>query len=82
MSILFQQTTEQIKQLPENWKIIFSGKFTGITELPLKFLQLVEDVIQIVKESALFSEQRESLLLANAASRKELEKQVTPTSQL
>ncbi|CAG9854295.1 unnamed protein product [Phyllotreta striolata] len=76
MSILFQQTTEQIKQLTENWKISFSGKYAGVTDLPLKFLMLVEDVIQIVKESALSAEQRESSLLDNASAQKELERQV------
>ncbi|XP_057663780.1 exocyst complex component 2 [Diorhabda carinulata] len=76
MSILFQKTCEQIKQLPENWKISFSGKHTGVTDLPLEFLRLIEDVIQIVKESALSAEQRESSLLENPSARKELEKQV------
>nr|XP_023022943.1 exocyst complex component 2 [Leptinotarsa decemlineata] len=76
MSILFQQTTEQIKQLTEDWRINFSGKYSGITELPLKFLQLVEDVMQIVKESALSIEQRESSLLENNSAQKELERQV------
>lgn len=76
MSILFQQTTEQIKHLSENWKISFSGKYTGVTELPLKFLRLIEDVIQIVKESALSAEQRETTLLDNVSAQKELEKQI------
>ncbi|KAJ8933784.1 hypothetical protein NQ314_013820 [Rhamnusium bicolor] len=76
MSILFQQTTEQIKQLTETWKINFSGKYTGVTELPLKFLQFIEDVIQIVKESALSTEQRESSLLDNLSAQKELDKQL------
>ncbi|KAJ8954136.1 hypothetical protein NQ318_005730 [Aromia moschata] len=76
MSILFQQTTEQIKQLTEHWTISFSGKHTGVTELPLQFLQLVEDVIQIVKESALSTEQRESPLLDNQQAQRELEKQL------
>ncbi|CAH1118597.1 unnamed protein product [Phaedon cochleariae] len=76
MSILFQQTAEQIKQLNENWRISFAGKYTGISELPLKFLQLVEDVLQIVKESALSVELRESSLLDSPQAKKELEKQV------
>ncbi|XP_028138176.2 exocyst complex component 2 [Diabrotica virgifera virgifera] len=76
MSTLFQQTAEQIKQLSENWKINFSGKYTGVTELPLKFLRLIEDVIQIVKESALSVEQRETSLLDSSSAQKELEKQV------
>nr|CAH7742789.1 unnamed protein product [Callosobruchus chinensis] len=76
MSILFQQTTEQIKQLTENWQIQYNGKYMGVTELPIKFLQLVEDVIQIVKESALSCEQRESPLLEKPIAQKELEKQV------
>ncbi|VEN39556.1 unnamed protein product [Callosobruchus maculatus] len=76
MSILFQQTTEQIKQLSENWQIQYNGKYMGVTELPIKFLQLVEDVIQIVKESALSCEQRESPLLEKPIAQKELEKQV------
>ncbi|KAJ8921148.1 hypothetical protein NQ315_013619 [Exocentrus adspersus] len=76
MSILFQQTTEQIKQLPETWKINFGGKYMGITDLPLKFLQLIEDVIHIVKESALSTEQRESFLLDNPTAQKELAKQL------
>ncbi|KAG5883751.1 hypothetical protein JTB14_023173 [Gonioctena quinquepunctata] len=76
MSILFQQTTEQIKHLKEDWRINFTGKYSGITELPLKFLQLIEDVMQIVKESALSTEQRENSLLGNASAQKELERQV------
>lgn len=76
MSILFQQTTEQVKQLSENWNIHFAGKYTGVTELPLHFLQLIEDVIQIVKESALSTEQRESFLLENPTARKEMEVQL------
>lgn len=76
MSIVFQQTTEQVKQLTETWNINFTGKHTGITDLPLKFSQLIEDVIQIVKESALSTEQRESFLLDNPTAKKELETQL------
>lgn len=76
MSVVFQQTTEQVKQLSETWCINFSGKHTGVTELPLKFLQLIEDVILIVKESALSTEQREGFLLENVTAKKELETQL------
>lgn len=76
MSILFQQTTEQVKQLSETWNINFAGKYTGVTELPVNFLQLIEDVIQIVKESVLSTEQRESFLLENLTAKKEMEQQL------
>ncbi|CAG9770849.1 unnamed protein product [Ceutorhynchus assimilis] len=76
MSIMFQQTTEQIKQLTENWKINYTGKFTGVTELPLKFLNLIEDMMKAVKESVLSIEQREISLLENQMAQKEMEKQM------
>lgn len=76
MSVMFQQTTDQIKQLTENWKINYNGKFTGVTELPLKFLSLIEGMIQVVKESVLCIEQREISLLENQIAQKEMEKQL------
>ncbi|KAJ3639449.1 hypothetical protein Zmor_002810 [Zophobas morio] len=76
MSTLFKQAAEQIKQLDENWKIDFSGDHIGITELPIKFECIIQDVIQIVKESVLSTEQRETALLANPAAHKELDKQI------
>ncbi|KAL1502410.1 hypothetical protein ABEB36_007556 [Hypothenemus hampei] len=76
MSILFQQTTEQIKYLNENWKINYNGKYTGVTELPLKFLNAIENLIQVVKESVLLVEQREVSLFENPVAQKEMEKQL------
>ncbi|KAF7272116.1 hypothetical protein GWI33_015080 [Rhynchophorus ferrugineus] len=76
MSIMFQQTTEQIKQLTETWKINYNGKFTGVTELPIQFLNLIEGMIQIVKESVLSTELREVGLLENQMAQKEMEKQL------
>lgn len=76
LSIVFQQSTEQVKQLSETWIINFSGKYTSVTDLPTKFLQLIEDVIQIMKESALSTEQRESFLLENVTAKRELETQL------
>ncbi|XP_966441.2 exocyst complex component 2 [Tribolium castaneum] len=76
MSTLFKQAAEQIKQLNENWKIDFSGNHVGITELPIKFERIIQDVIQIVKESVLSTEQRETPLLENPTAHKELDKQI------
>ncbi|XP_050302018.1 exocyst complex component 2 isoform X2 [Anthonomus grandis grandis] len=76
MSLIFQQTTEQIKQLNENWKINYSGKYTGVTGLPLKFLSFIEDLIQAIKESVLITEQREIILFENQLAQKEIEKQL------
>lgn len=76
VSIMFQQTTEQIKQLTENWKINYNGKFTGVTELPVKFLTLIEGMIQVVKESVFSMEQREISLFDNQVAQKEMEKQL------
>lgn len=76
MSVLLQQATEQTKQLNENWKINYSGKYTGVTELPLKFLTLIEDVVNIVKDSALVTEIREISLLDSQPAQKEMEKQM------
>ncbi|KAH0822387.1 hypothetical protein GEV33_000406 [Tenebrio molitor] len=76
MSTLFKEAAEQIKQLNENWKIDFSGDYVGITELPIKFEQIIQDVIQIVKESVLSTEHRETSLLENPTANKELNKQI------
>ncbi|XP_060533732.1 exocyst complex component 2 [Cylas formicarius] len=77
MSIMFQQTIEHVKQLTEDWSINYSGKYTGVTELPLKFLQHIEGMVQVIKESVLSTEQREISLLENPVAQKEMEKQVT-----
>lgn len=77
ISIIFQQTAEQVKLLKENWKINYSGKYTGVTEMPIKFLNLIENMIQTVKESVLSIEHREITLLDNQAAQKEMEKQMT-----
>lgn len=78
MSVLFKQASDQIEQLSkqETWKIEFTGKHNGVTELPIKFEQSVQEVIQIVRESVLLSEQREGSLLDNPTANKELDKQV------
>lgn len=76
MIILFKQTKEHIMELTENWKINFNSKYSGITQLPVKFLQLIEDVIQIVKESVLATQQRESSLMDEETAQKELHKQL------
>lgn len=78
MNILFKQAAEQIEQLSkqETWRIEFNGKHNGITELPIKFEQAVQEVIQIIRESVLTSEQREGSLLDNPTAHKELDNQV------
>lgn len=76
MSIMFQQTTEQVKQLTENWRVNYNGKYTGVTELPIQFLNLIENMIDVVKESVLCIEQREVSLLDNQTAYKEMEKQL------
>lgn len=75
MSIMFQQTTEQIKQLTENWQVNYNGQFTGVTELPVKFLNLIERTLQIVKEPVFSIEQREVSLFENQVAQREIEKQ-------
>ncbi|XP_066262010.1 exocyst complex component 2 [Euwallacea similis] len=76
MSVIFLQAIDQIKLLDEDWKINYSGKFTGVTELPLKFMRLIEGVAHVVKDSAFTVEQREVSLLENPAAQKEMEKQM------
>ncbi|KAF5294233.1 hypothetical protein FQA39_LY13481 [Lamprigera yunnana] len=78
ISVLLKQTTEQVKQLSkqETWKIEFSKNSSGITDLPMKFEELVQGVIHLIKESVLSTEQREISLLENPSAQKELDKQV------
>lgn len=78
MTVLFKQAAEQIKNLEkkETWKIEFSSNHAGITQLPLKFEQIVHDIIQHIRESVLTSEQRENNLFESTAAKQLLEKQV------
>lgn len=75
MGVLFRQTIDQVKQLQENWQIFYNQKQSGITTLPINFEQLVQDVIQVVKESVLSIEHKGSLLEQSSALN-ELDKQV------
>ncbi|XP_025831157.1 exocyst complex component 2-like [Agrilus planipennis] len=74
MSVLFKQATEQVRQLQkqEDWKI----EFNGVTGLPLKYEQHLQNVVQLVKESVLISEQKEASLSESPVAQKELEKNV------
>ncbi|KAL3277365.1 hypothetical protein HHI36_012715 [Cryptolaemus montrouzieri] len=76
MVVLFKQTINQIKLLEEDWNILFNKKISSVTNLPVKFEQLVQDVIQVVKESVLSSERGDSSLLKNPTALKELHRQV------
>lgn len=78
MSVLFKQSIEEVKQLSkmETWRIEFTSTHSGITRLPIKFEQIVQKVIQVVRESVLTSEQREGPFLDNSQAHKELDKQV------
>lgn len=70
---LFKQSTEQIKLLhkEETWRISYQAHYGGITDVPFKFEKIVQDVIQLVKESVLISEQRETPLLQNPSNQRE-----------
>lgn len=74
MSTLFQQASEHIKSLHkrETWKIEFDSKHGGITSLPSQFESKVQEVVQLVKESVLLGEQRETPLLENGNAQREL----------
>lgn len=74
MSTLFQQASEHIKSLhkKETWKVEFDTKYGGITDLPMQFETKVQEVVQLVKESVLASEQRETPLLENTTAQREL----------
>ncbi|XP_044756393.1 exocyst complex component 2-like [Coccinella septempunctata] len=76
MVVLFKQTINQIKLLDEDWNLLYNKKKNGITNLPVKFEQIVQDVIQVVKESVLSNERGDSSLLKNPSALKELHKQV------
>lgn len=78
MTVLFKQAAEQIRALEkkETWKIEYSSNHTGITQTPIKFEQIIQDVIKHVRESVLISEQRESNLFDRSDARQHLEKQV------
>ncbi|XP_045468406.1 exocyst complex component 2-like [Harmonia axyridis] len=76
MVVLFKQTINQIKLLDEDWNLLFNKKRNGITNLPVKFEQIVQDVIQVVKESVLSNEKGDRSLLKNPVALKELHKQV------
>lgn len=77
-NVLFKQRIDEVKWLHkrETWKIEFTNTHSGITNLPIAFEQLVQDLVQIVKESFLTVEQREGSLLDNQTALKELNKQV------
>ncbi|KDQ71568.1 exocyst complex component 2 [Zootermopsis nevadensis] len=74
MSTLFQQASEHVKSLHkrETWKIEFDSKHGGITALPSQFESKVQEVVQLVKESVLVGEQRETSLLENSNAQREL----------
>ncbi|GJQ70006.1 hypothetical protein Trydic_g13367 [Trypoxylus dichotomus] len=78
MCILFKKTTDNVKQFSkqEKWKIEISESYSGITELPLKFEQSVQDLIQVISDSILKSELREGSLLENPLAQKEFDKQI------
>lgn len=78
MNVLFKQRIDEVKWFykRENWKIEFTQKHSGITNLPIAFEQLIQDLVQIIKESLLTVEQREGSLLDNQVALKELNKQV------
>lgn len=78
MNVLFKQRVDEVKWFHkrETWKIEFTNKHSGITNLPIAFEQLIQDLVQIVKESLLTVEQREGCLLDNQIALKELNKQV------
>ncbi|KAK9884498.1 hypothetical protein WA026_007339 [Henosepilachna vigintioctopunctata] len=76
MVVLFKQTINQIKWLEEDWNIIFNKKIPGVTNLPVKYEELVQGVIQIIKESVLSNEKGDSSLLKHPTAVKELHKQV------
>lgn len=76
MVVLFKQTINHIKLLNEDWSLLYNKKKNGITNLPVKFEQIVQDVIQVVKESVLSNEKGDSSLLKNPTALKELHKQV------
>ncbi|XP_023727524.1 exocyst complex component 2 [Cryptotermes secundus] len=74
MSTLFQQASEHVKSLHkmETWKIEFDSKHGGITALPSQFESKVQEVVQLVKESVLLGEHRETPLLENSNAQREL----------
>lgn len=78
MNVLFKQRIDEVKWFHkrETWKIEFTHKHSGITNLPIAFEQLIQDLAQIIKESLLSVEQREGSLLDNQLALKELSKQV------
>ncbi|XP_044741361.1 exocyst complex component 2 [Chrysoperla carnea] len=73
LSSLFKQATDKIKLLhkQETWRIEYEGNYGGITDLPFKFEKIIQEVMQLVKESVLISEQRENSLLQNPTSQRE-----------
>lgn len=77
MSTLLCQAAEQIKTLglKENWQIEFDQN-GGITQLPSMFENLVAEVMQLVKDSVIIAEQRETPLLDNPAAKKDLNRLV------
>lgn len=78
MNVLFKQRIDEVKWFHkrETWKIEFTHKHSGITSLPIAFEQLIQDLVQIIKESLLTVEQREGSLLNSPIAMKELNKQV------
>lgn len=78
MNVLFKQQIDEVKWFHkrETWKIEFTHKHSGITNLPITFEQLIQDLVQIIKESLMSVEQREGSLLDNQMALKELNKQM------
>ncbi|XP_022914951.2 exocyst complex component 2 [Onthophagus taurus] len=78
MSIVFKKTIENVKEYDkqETWKVEISESHCGITELPLKFEQAIQQLIQSISEPVFEAEAREGLLVDNISARKEYEKQL------
>ncbi|CAH0546276.1 unnamed protein product [Brassicogethes aeneus] len=64
IKVLFKYTVEHIKEIPETWDIKFSETYSGITDFPLQFCKLVQEISETIRIS-IFSEQGENSVIQN-----------------